>query len=67
MTKPNDNPAAQAVGRVSVVLAKPHTHAGKDYQPGDTISVTAKQKAFLEEAGVLPKPAVRVDQAAEEK
>ncbi|MNF81920.1 hypothetical protein D3C84_642120 [compost metagenome] len=67
MTKPSDHPASQAAGRVSVVLAKPHTHAGKDYQPGDTITVTAKQKAFLEENEVLPKPAARVDAPAEEK
>lgn len=67
MTKPSDNPAAQAAGRASVVLAKPHTHAGKDYPAGATITVTAKQKAFLEEAGVLPEAAVRVDAPAEEK
>ncbi|MCY1373383.1 hypothetical protein D9M69_606570 [compost metagenome] len=67
MTKRSDNSTAPAVERVSVKLEKPHTHAGKDYSAGDTIKVTAKQKAFLEEAGVLQKPAVRVDQPAEEK
>ncbi|MCY1214808.1 hypothetical protein D9M72_266380 [compost metagenome] len=67
MTKPNENSTTKAVERVAVVLAKPHTHAGKDYQAGDTIEVTAKQRAFLEEAGALRKPAVRVDQPAEEK
>ncbi|MNE89691.1 hypothetical protein D3C80_1871330 [compost metagenome] len=60
MTKPNDNSAAVAPERVDVVLTKPHTHAGKDYVPGAKINVTLKQKAFLEEAGVVGKPAAQV-------
>jgi hypothetical protein len=67
MTKPSENSTAKAVERVSVALAKPHTHAGKDYPAGAKIEVTEKQKAFLEEAGVLDKPAARVDAPAEEK
>lgn len=67
MTKPSENSTAPAVERVSVKLEKPHTHAGKDYAAGATITVTPKQKAFLEEKGVLPKPVARVESPTEEK
>ena len=44
-----------------VTLAKPHTHAGKLHAARATIKVTARQKAFLQEAGVL------ADEAKQEK
>lgn len=28
-------------------LAKPHTHAGRDYLPGEKIHLTARQAAFI--------------------
>ncbi|TLX65071.1 hypothetical protein DN820_01800 [Stutzerimonas nosocomialis] len=38
---------------VEVVLDKPHTHAGKPCKKGDTIKVTADQKAWLNRRGVI--------------
>ncbi|MBV2132048.1 hypothetical protein KRX52_04455 [Pseudomonas sp. MAP12] len=40
-------------GAISVVLAKPHTHNGRAHQPGETITVSAEQKAWLEKLGVV--------------
>ena len=37
----------------SFVLKKPHTHAGRKYQPGESITVTADQQAWLESLGVI--------------
>jgi len=45
---------AQA-GALSVVLQKPHEHAGAIRQPGETITVTAEQKAWLQAQGVIGK------------
>jgi len=36
-----------------VTLAKAHTHDGKQLAAKATIKVTARQKAFLQEAGVV--------------
>jgi len=36
-----------------VTLVKAHTHDGKQYAAKDTIKVTARQKAFLQLAGVV--------------
>ncbi|EQM69998.1 hypothetical protein QYE80_27245 [Pseudomonas tohonis] len=36
-----------------VRLAKPHTHAGRHMEPGDTLTVTADQKRWLEKLGVI--------------
>lgn len=38
-------------------LLKEHTHAGKVYQPGETIDVTAPDASWLEEQGVIEKAA----------
>lgn len=32
---------------LTVLLTKPHTHAGKDYQAGDSIDVCAPERDFL--------------------
>lgn len=39
--------------QVEVVLAKAHTHAGKSYQVGARIQVSALEKAWLETVGVV--------------
>jgi hypothetical protein len=40
-----------------ITLLKPHTHAGKDYQPGHTIEVNERQAKWLREIGVAaPEP-----------
>lgn len=51
------NAAAQrkAPERVEVTLAKPHTHAGKDLQPGEKIKVTARQREWLQGLEVVAK------------
>lgn len=38
---------------ISVVLQKPHEQAGNKRQPGETITVTAEQKAWLQANGVI--------------
>ncbi|MCQ4271074.1 hypothetical protein NA655_08575 [Pseudomonas kuykendallii] len=43
----------KAAPRFEVKLIAPHTHARKDYVAGDTIKVTARQRQFLVEAGVI--------------
>jgi hypothetical protein len=53
MSKPK-TPAK--VGTASVVLKKPHEQAGVKRQPGETITVTAEQIAWLEAQGVIGKP-----------
>lgn len=50
------------VKKVSVTLAKPHTHAGKAHKPGDKIDVTEDQRAWLIERGVVADPSERGDQ-----
>ena len=45
--------AAQAPEQVEVVLAKPHTHNGRACKVGDKINVTADQKIWLEQLGVV--------------
>lgn len=52
------------VQRVEVVLTGPHTHEGKPLGKGAKISVTLRQKAFLEEQGKVEKPAARVEKEA---
>lgn len=52
MSKSKTAAANQSVA-VSFVLKKPHTHAGRQYQPGESITVTADQKAWLESLGVI--------------
>lgn len=37
----------------SFVLKKPHPHAGRKHQPGESITVTADQQAWLESHGVI--------------
>ncbi len=58
MTEKPEVPAAaaapaKAAPRFEVKLIAPHTHARKDYVAGDTIKVTARQRQFLVEAGVI--------------
>lgn len=50
----------KTVQRVEVVLTGPHTHEGKPYEKGGKIMVTARQKAFLEEAKKVDAKAERV-------
>jgi len=45
--------AERASPRFEVELLKPHTHARKDYQPGDKIKVTAEQRTWLKSLGVI--------------
>lgn len=40
-------------GLVEVTLDKAHTHKGKPFQKGATITVTPAQKAWLEARGVI--------------
>jgi hypothetical protein len=46
-------PVVRAPSTYEVELLKPHTHARKDYQPGDKIKVTAEQRAWLKSLGVI--------------
>lgn len=39
--------AATSAGRKEYTLAKKHTHAGKEHQPGAKIHLTARQAAFI--------------------
>lgn len=48
---PPDAPKAPS-GEV-VRLAKTHTHAGRRLEPGETLTVTADQKRWLEKLGVV--------------
>jgi len=48
--------------KVSVTLAKPHTHAGKDKNTGDKITVTPDQRTWLIERGIVADPKERGDQ-----
>ena len=43
------------VKKVKVKFKKPHTHAGKDCKPGDTIEVRNDQAKWLEKIGVAEK------------
>lgn len=43
----------EAPARENVVLKKDHRHAGENKKAGDTISVTARQKAWLEDHEVI--------------
>lgn len=47
-TKPEAKP-----GLASFVLKKPHTHAGRKYLPGESITVTADQQEWLKSLGVI--------------
>ncbi|WNF45817.1 hypothetical protein RHP75_15740 [Pseudomonas sp. SG20056] len=40
---------------IEVTLVKTHNHAGKPCKVDDKIQVTARQKAFLEGAGIIEK------------
>jgi len=42
--------------RFEVTLAKPHTHADEELEPGAKIKVTAEQRVWLIEAGVIENP-----------
>ncbi|MDP3848623.1 MAG: hypothetical protein Q8R10_19565 [Pseudomonas sp.] len=44
---------AQQAAAISVVLLKPHTHAGQDYAAGESIQVTAETQAWLQATGVV--------------
>lgn len=46
--------------RYEVKLIKPHTHAGEELQPGDTLKLTAAQRAWLKDAGVIENPTADV-------
>lgn len=39
-------------GEVSCVLQKPHTHAGQQYQAGQTITVSSAEAAWLAANGI---------------
>ncbi|MBC2676910.1 DUF7210 family protein [Pseudomonas baltica] len=45
--------AERALPRFEVELLKPHTHARTDYTPGDKIKVTAEQRTWLKDLGVI--------------
>lgn len=45
--------AERAPPRFEVELLKAHTHARKDYAPGDKIKVTAEQRTWLKDLGVI--------------
>jgi hypothetical protein len=47
----------QASPLIEVKLAKPHTHKGKQYKPGDKIQVNAIELAFLRKAEVVAEEA----------
>ena len=47
------NSAAPQPELVEVTLAKAHIHKRKPYKAGDTIKITADQKARLEKLGVV--------------
>ena len=47
------NSAAQQPELIEVVLAKAHIHKRQPYKAGDTIKVTADQKARLEKLGIV--------------
>lgn len=47
------NSAAQQPELIEVVLAKAHIHKRKPCVAGDTIKVTAVQKAWLEKQGIV--------------
>ncbi|MBA1179537.1 hypothetical protein G7008_03370 [Pseudomonas psychrotolerans] len=46
--------------RYEVKLIQPHTHAGEELKPGDTLKVTAAQRAWLKDAGVIENPTADV-------
>lgn len=52
MSKTTQAAAAQPA-LVEVTLDKPHTHKGKTYAKGEKINVTADQKTWLTQLGVI--------------
>lgn len=46
-------PKVEPAQRFPVKLLKPHRHAGKDRNAGETIHVTARQRTFLVESEVI--------------
>ena len=48
--------------KVSVTLAKHHTHAGEPKNPGDKTPVTPDQRTWLIERGIVEDPNERGDQ-----
>ncbi|MDH4566179.1 hypothetical protein E8E95_05760 [Pseudomonas sp. BN414] len=52
MSRSNDS-AAQQPELVEVRLAQPHTHKGQQKKAGETITVTAERKTWLEAQGVV--------------
>lgn len=58
MTEKTPDTTDREPPRFEVKLIKPHTHAGEDREPGETIKVTAAQRDWLREAEVIePSPA----------
>ena len=52
---------------VTVNLAAPHTHAGRDYQAGDALTVRPALVPVLERLGVVgPDPTEQLDDPAPE-
>jgi hypothetical protein len=53
----HDKPEAQSSG-VSVTFIRPHTHAGRDYAPGEKVIVRPATRERLIQFGVIeaPKP-----------
>lgn len=54
-SKTNDVNNKEAVP-VSVKLLRPHTHAGKDYQEGDTVNVCKADAEWLVSNGIGERP-----------
>ncbi|MDG9928533.1 MULTISPECIES: hypothetical protein [unclassified Pseudomonas] len=53
MSKPKTEAAEAAPELIEVILAKPHTHKGKEYAKGEKIKVTAQQKEWLKKREVV--------------
>lgn len=50
---PSGDQVERAAPRFEVELIKPHTHARKDLLPGAKIKVTAEQRTWLKDQGVI--------------
>jgi hypothetical protein len=46
------NVETQDFASLPIVLLKPHTHAGQEYQPGETIAVAPDQAQWLHDLQV---------------
>ena len=49
-------PKKEPLKTVEVTVWKNHTHQGKPVKPGEKITVSVVQQAFLQSEGVLTKP-----------